>query len=207
VMTRFLTPAAGRGSPAPVLPSNRDKKVPQPRHRLVKSTLFSIAVHGLLLVPIVSAGRATGGVQTDVVRGSSSVELELVYSPTVPGEGEEKVAHVTVARQEHWADDGGAAMRQDPSSLQNPSPRYPWEARVHGWEGTVFLQAFVTSTGQATSVQVVRSSGHPVLDETALAALRQWRFVPAHRGDQKVASLVEIPVTFKLNSSEGGESP
>lgn len=188
--------------------------MPQPRHRLVKSTLFSAAVHGLLVVPIASMSGLTFAVHTDVTRGFSSVELELVapssqraISDDGAGNKQGKSASAAGGRQEAWVNDGGAAMRQSPSSLQNPAPRYPWEARVHGWHGTVFLEALVMPSGQAASVRVVRSSGHPPLDGAALAALRQWRFIPARRGTQMVASRVEIPITFKLErSSEGGEN-
>jgi len=48
------------------------------------------------------------------------------------------------------------------------------------------------------SVSVAQSSGVAILDDAALAAVRQWRFVPAIRGGTPVQGTAEIPVRFRL---------
>ena len=117
-------------------------------------------------------------------------------------EKESKKGTAAPAQQEAWVNDDGATLRTEPSALRNPAPRYPWAARLHGWEGTVIVQALVTPIGRADSVRVIKSSGFPSLDEAALVSLRQWQFIPARRQGQIFASQVEIPIRFKLEKQE-----
>jgi protein TonB len=56
----------------------------------------------------------------------------------------------------------------------------------------------ITAQGTVADVQVERSAGHPDLDQSALEAVRRWRFEPARRGGEAVAVWVIIPVEFKL---------
>jgi periplasmic protein TonB len=83
--------------------------------------------------------------------------------------------------------------------LNNPKPEYPLLARQRHWQGTVLLRVYVGANGQAQSVAVARSSGHEVLDESALEAVREWRFVPAKRGDIAEASWATVPIVFELD--------
>lgn len=82
--------------------------------------------------------------------------------------------------------------------LNNPFPAYPRMARRKGQRGQVMLKAWVDENGLPERVAVFRSSGHPSLDKAALAAVAQWRFVPARRGGIPSASEVQIPITFRL---------
>jgi protein TonB len=82
--------------------------------------------------------------------------------------------------------------------LNNPKPNYPSLARSRHWEGLVVLRVHVTADGGCDEVSVQRSSGHEALDESALEAVRKWRFVPAKRGDVAQASWVTVPIEFEL---------
>lgn len=88
--------------------------------------------------------------------------------------------------------------RFDADYLQNPAPAYPALSRRLREEGTVLLLVRVTAQGDAEQVQVKHSSGFARLDEAALNAVRQWRFVPARRGDEPVAANVVVPIVFRL---------
>ncbi|WP_347258753.1 energy transducer TonB [Methylocaldum sp.] len=102
--------------------------------------------------------------------------------------------------------DRAAAPRNDtytPASsnanyLNNPKPVYPGIARRRHWEGLVLLRVYVTADGRCGELSVQRSSGHDVLDEAALEAVKKWRFVPAKRGDVAQASWVTVPIEFQL---------
>jgi protein TonB len=39
-----------------------------------------------------------------------------------------------------------------------------------------------------------------LLDESALSAVRRWRFVPAQRAGAAIDSWVDVPVSFRLES-------
>lgn len=84
--------------------------------------------------------------------------------------------------------------------LHNPPPPYPLMARHNGYQGTVLVRAEVSVGGDCLQARVEKSSGYAVLDQAALEAVKQWRFLPARRGDQTVAAWVEVPVTFRLES-------
>lgn len=83
--------------------------------------------------------------------------------------------------------------------LNNPKPSYPMVARQRHWQGTVLLRVYVGANGKALQVNIQRSSGHDVLDESALESVRQWRFVPAKRGDTAEASWATVPIEFELD--------
>ena len=85
-----------------------------------------------------------------------------------------------------------------PRYSENPKPLYPQEARKKGYEGEVLLRVEVLSNGRVGVIEVRRSSGHEVLDRSAITAMKQWRFVPAKKGETQVPVWVNIPVAFQL---------
>jgi len=85
-----------------------------------------------------------------------------------------------------------------PRYAENPKPLYPQEARKKGYEGEVLLRVEVLSNGRVREIEVRRSSGYEVLDRSAITAVKQWRFVPAKKGETPVPVWVNIPVTFQL---------
>lgn len=88
----------------------------------------------------------------------------------------------------------------DAAYLSNPKPAYPSLAQKRGWEGVVVVLVAVDEDGRPQDVAVKASSGYAVLDQCALAAVRQWRFAPARRGSRAVAANVEIPIRFGLGN-------
>ncbi|MDP3391176.1 MAG: energy transducer TonB, partial [Methylococcaceae bacterium] len=69
-----------------------------------------------------------------------------------------------------------------------------------GWQGKVLLRVSVSAEGLSESVEIFRSCGHDVLDESAVAAVEKWEFVPAKRGSKAVSSSVIVPIIFTLNN-------
>lgn len=89
-----------------------------------------------------------------------------------------------------------------PAILSKVEPPYPESARQGGIEGTVVLKVQILENGRPGSIAVVRSSGHDILDDSAVAAVTEWRFIPARDRDsgRAVACYTTIPVSFRLNS-------
>jgi len=77
-------------------------------------------------------------------------------------------------------------------------PVYPEIARRRGQQGRVVLHVNVSAEGMPVTVTVAESSGYTSLDAAALAAVQQWRFVPATRGSTPVPAVAEVPVRFRL---------
>ncbi|MCQ8130491.1 energy transducer TonB [Methylomonas rivi] len=88
---------------------------------------------------------------------------------------------------------------------KNPKPDYPSMARSRGWQGKVVLRVEIGEAGEVESVAVEQSSGHALLDESALAAVRDWLFVPAMRANHPIASSVLVPIIFSLRDEESAD--
>ncbi|HEY1262549.1 MAG TPA: energy transducer TonB [Terriglobales bacterium] len=84
-----------------------------------------------------------------------------------------------------------------PRPIYEPEPEYSEEARKVKHQGDVLLSVIVGTDGRAHDIHVQRSLGLG-LDEKAMAAVTQWRFVPATRNGRPVAVLVSIEVNFRL---------
>lgn len=84
------------------------------------------------------------------------------------------------------------------AGLANPTPRYPWISRRRGEEGRVVLDVEVTPEGRAKTVRVKRTSGSERLDQSALDAVKDWRFSPARRAGRAVPARIDVPIVFRL---------
>ncbi len=167
---------------------------------LFRSVLFSVGFHLLLMVPLVSQAQFEAPPAFDVERGQVSMELRWLPAPASSRIGEKRA--VTPELPETMREGMGAILRTKPGFLKNPAPPYPCTARRNGWQGTVWLQGRIGPSGRPGLLRISQSSGHDLLDQAALGAIRRWRFVPARRGEHRVAQAVEIPVTFKLENRE-----
>ena len=83
-----------------------------------------------------------------------------------------------------------------PEVLDKTSPRYPKAAREAGIEGTVIVQALVGRDGLVKDVRVTKPI--PGLSESAIDAVRKWRFKPAKSKGASIAVWVAVPVKFTL---------
>jgi len=94
----------------------------------------------------------------------------------------------------------GTAPEVPPQLRDNRPPDYPLEALRQRFEGTVLLRVHVAANGRVAEVEILDSSGHPILDAAAVRAIRSWRFAPATRGGRPVAATVRQPVRFSLGN-------
>jgi protein TonB len=75
-------------------------------------------------------------------------------------------------------------------------PPYPSASRRAGEQGTVLLTIVIGQDGRPLDISVARSSGYAALDESAVNAVRQWRFSTNVNASQ---ARVSLPITFRLN--------
>jgi protein TonB len=80
--------------------------------------------------------------------------------------------------------------------FHNRPPVYPEEAAANGQHGTVVVLIHVSPAGTAAGVDLVRSSGYVLLDRSASEAVRHWRFLPAVKDGQPVASDMTMGFIF-----------
>ncbi len=80
-------------------------------------------------------------------------------------------------------------------------PVYPKTALNNQWQGTVKLKVLITGKGFVKSVKLIKSSGHPILDQSFMRTVKQYyQFKPKRvMGENKEASKI-VQYTFKLES-------
>lgn len=87
---------------------------------------------------------------------------------------------------------------EQPYYLKRGKPEYPSQAKRLKQEGVVVLALFINERGGLDNIEVVQSSGFPLLDEAAIAAERRSRFRPAYLRDRPVACRATVPYRFVL---------
>jgi len=88
-----------------------------------------------------------------------------------------------------------------PGILAKVDPVYPAIARQAGQQGTVLLKIEILVNGRPGRITIARSTNYPALDEAAMAAVRQWQFVPTKdlSSGQAIVCTTTLPVSFRLN--------
>ena len=140
----------------------------------------------------------------------------LQKRPATPGSAKQKktaeAAKGEGKRLAEHAPQGGAANNEEGAhgaarhvseatplgSRVNPHPAYPEPARQRGQEGKTLLLVDVDIQGNPAEIRILESSGHPLLDKAAIAAVRRWKFIPARRGDVFIPGQAILPVEFRL---------
>lgn len=75
---------------------------------------------------------------------------------------------------------------------------YPTILRTAGIGGTVRVYFFIDENGSVQDRRIQTSSGHPQLDEAALAVAELYQFSPALNRDKKVPVWVLFPIEFRV---------
>ena len=81
---------------------------------------------------------------------------------------------------------------------RNPKPPYPRVARRRGYEGVVLLKVEILPNGRVGEILVKKSSGHPILDRSALKTVEKWSFIPAKQRGEPIRIWAEVPIKFEL---------
>ncbi len=146
------------------------------RQNLLISPFFTcctlVVLAHLLLLSIV-----IGQLQTFKVK-AARYSLQLQF---------EKQAEVTEKKisQKAPAASTAQASQQNPSEANqldevDPThyikPHYPLSAKRRGQQGIVALKLLVQPTGKIANIQLEKSSGFAVLDQSAMSAVKKWIF-------------------------------
>jgi protein TonB len=81
--------------------------------------------------------------------------------------------------------------------FHNRPPEYPREAAMNGEHGTVVVMIHVSPAGTTAGLDVVSSSGYALLDRAVREAVARWRFLPAVKDGQPVASDMKMGFIFE----------
>jgi periplasmic protein TonB len=82
-----------------------------------------------------------------------------------------------------------------PQKIVDVAPIYPPLALAAGVEGVVILEAVIAEDGSVRDVRVLRSI--PLLDASAVEAVRQWHFTPTLLNGEPVPVVMTVTVAFR----------
>lgn len=75
---------------------------------------------------------------------------------------------------------------------------YPEIAQEAGIEGDVVVQAFVSENGDIQSCNILKGIPNTGLNEAAINAVKETKFIPAKQKEKEVGVWISIPVVFRL---------
>lgn len=86
-----------------------------------------------------------------------------------------------------------------PELIHTEEPVYSDSAKANKIEGDVWVKALIDKEGKVREAQVMKTSKHRILDESAIAAALNCRYKPAMQKGKPVSIWVSYKVTFSLD--------
>ena len=86
-----------------------------------------------------------------------------------------------------------------PACMYRPVPDYPDSARDNGIEGDVLVGLYLGSIGTIMEVEIYRSSGSDLLDQSAIEAAWNSRWTPAQRNGEGISVWTAVSYKFELD--------
>jgi TonB family protein len=127
---------------------------------------------------------------------SAAVSIEI-EAPTAAGDTAVRGAAAGAPQTDSTVQDSSSAITKMPELKNFVQAVYPPELIKRGVEGTVLMNLTVNDSGTVDSVAVEKGI-HPLLDSSAVAAARQFRFTPAMADTARVAVLLQYAYRFSL---------
>jgi protein TonB len=85
---------------------------------------------------------------------------------------------------------------QESKLIRRVEPTYPELAKRARVQGKVVLVVTVDEEGNVTDIRV--TTGHPLLDEAAVSAVKQWKYSPTLLNGEPVPVIANVTVFFNL---------
>jgi protein TonB len=85
---------------------------------------------------------------------------------------------------------------QESRLIRKVEPVYPELAKRARVSGIVMLEVNVDEEGNVANVRVIR--GHPLLDQAAIDAVKQWKYSPTLLNGEPVPVIATVTVIFNL---------
>lgn len=94
------------------------------------------------------------------------------------------------------ADQPAQVAPTQPMAVETPPPDYPEELACAGIEGQVGVLLTIGVDGIPKDVKVEDTSGHPQLDQSAVEAVKGWKFQAGTSRGKPAETPLRVPVTF-----------
>lgn len=161
------------------LPDVLPRKIPQISDEVARVEEVAVELPGAL--PPGFSGGARGG-------DFAGIEIDRGALPPPPAPRTAKASSPRRIR---------AGGQVDPAvPIFQPTPEYPHLARSVRAEGTVRLEAVISTDGTIRELKVL--NGHPLLVKAAVEAVSRWRYQPTLLNGEPVEVVMEIEVHFRL---------
>src|SRR5260221_2954846 len=82
------------------------------------------------------------------------------------------------------------------NKIHNIDPVYPQMARIAHIHGDVLVSAIINKHGTVENLRPI--SGHPILIQAALDAVKQWKYTPFTTNGEPVEVETVVKVTFRM---------
>lgn len=157
----------------------------------------------LLIALVLFAVVVSHGYAREAIPVEAAPELDLghkvfsnLFSVTVTSQGK-----LVATPGEVFTEGGDYTGITLPYLISDPVPiTYPHWAVRQGWQGKFVIAIEVLTDGTVGRYSVAQSTGHEMLDEVAIKAVKTWKFHPAMEGGVAVVTCVEIPIFFNLEA-------
>ncbi len=92
------------------------------------------------------------------------------------------------------------AANQRPKLIKQVKPIYPEIAALAAIQGNVVIEAVTDIYGRVQQTRVI--SGHPLLNDAAVNAVKQWIYEPCIENGKPVPVVFAVTVTFRLGQDQ-----
>jgi TonB family protein len=133
-------------------------------------------------------------------KGQFAIRLEVTAvddTPKIVGITEQILQRRTGKNPAH----SPAKNNSWPRLLQAPPPSYPSEANQQGAAGSGRFSIEFDVQGNATSVEIVQSTGNRILDANTISTLKRWHAVAGHPGK------MVVPITYTKPNRPAASQP
>ena len=131
--------------------------------------------------------------------------LTVLFSPELSGQSSEGTQARPASRPEGDTEKTRSDTPDLPSSdvppdstkleaIKRAEADYPIEASMKGIQGQVMLLVMVSETGDVERAEVV--SGDQIFKDSAIAAVKKWKFKPYIKGGKAIKVSTKIPFDF-----------
>jgi protein TonB len=127
--------------------------------------------------------------------------MEKLPQPVTLAEKASPIVNDPQKSEERIKEQDIAVIQYKGSAFDNPLPVYPLIARQRHLEGRVVLKVLVGRESTILDIALLESSGYDCLDQSALAAVQQWKFDALDYAREKPVYIL-VPVSFRLNKTE-----
>ncbi len=93
-----------------------------------------------------------------------------------------------------------ASLKDKPKLMKKVDPVYPAEAKKKNLSGKVVLEGVIDKQGNVADI--TQATGHPILIQAAMEALKQWKYEPFFKDGKPREVKFTVELNFKLDKEK-----